>query len=55
LKGIKGFALETHYQGESQQIESIDRYIRETDNNVYTTNHESAIIAKDGQVFQILM
>lgn len=50
LKGIRGFAVETHYQGYSQQIESINRYIRETGNNVYTTTHESAIIVDDGNV-----
>jgi peptidase E len=50
LKGNKDFAVEVHYQGEPQQIESIEKYIRETGNKVYVTTSESAIIVEDRRV-----
>lgn len=50
LKGIRGFAVEVHYQGTPQQNESIERYIRETGNKVYTTTDESAVIVEGENV-----
>lgn len=47
LKGldcIKDFAVEVHYKNTEVQNNSIEKYIRETEKKVYTTEHQSAII-----------
>lgn len=50
LKRISDFTVEVHYKGTETQIESMKKYIKETGNEVYTTEKESAIIVDNGQV-----
>lgn len=44
LKGISDFAVEVHFQGSKEQIESIERYMKDTGKEVYVTEKESAIV-----------
>lgn len=50
LKGLSGFAVEVHYQGEPGQKASIQRYIAETGNKVYVTSGEGAVIVEGDDI-----
>lgn len=47
LNHINDFAVQVHYSGGAEQIESMNKFIRDTGLRVYTLERNSALIVKD--------
>jgi hypothetical protein len=50
LKHISEFAVQVHYSGETEQIESIKKFIQDTGLRVYTLERDSAVIVNESQL-----
>lgn len=50
LNFIKEFATKVHYDGSTEQIDSIRKYISKTGNKVYCLRKQSAIIYDNGKI-----
>lgn len=50
LKHISEFAVQVHYSGGIEQIESIEKFIQDTGLRVYTLEKDSAVILNEGQL-----
>jgi len=50
LKGINNFAVQVHFKCKKEEIDSIEKYMNEIVNKVYTTTGESAILVDNGKV-----
>lgn len=50
LKHINDFAVQVHYTGAIEQIESMRKFIKETGLRVYALERNSAVIVKDDQI-----
>lgn len=50
LNHINDFAVQVHYSGATEQIESMRKFIKDTGLRVYTLERNSAVIVKDDQL-----